>query len=125
MMMDEVALSKPPLQATGVDGLSVLTSGPLPPNPADLMGSRRMEEVISALSAEADQVLFDTPPVVAVTDAAVLASKVDGVLVVISAGKTRREYARTAVQRLQQINARVVGIVLTNVPMGGSFEGYY
>jgi non-specific protein-tyrosine kinase len=124
-MMDEDALTKPPLQATGIDGLAVITSGPQPPNPADLMGSRRMEEVISALSAEADQVLFDTPPVVAVTDAAVLAGKVDGVLVVISAGKTRREYARTAVQRLQQINARVVGIVLTNVPMGSSFEGYY
>jgi protein-tyrosine kinase len=125
VMMDEAILAHPPLQDSGVEGLSVLTSGPLPPNPADLIGSRRMQELITALTKQADQVFFDTPPVVAVTDAAVLAGKVDGVLLVITAGKTRREYARTAVQRLQQVNARLVGIVLTNVQMGGGFEGYY
>jgi non-specific protein-tyrosine kinase len=125
VMMDEAALASPPLRDTKIEGLSVLTSGPLPPNPADLMGSRRMEEVITALSEQADQILFDTPPVVAVTDAAVLATKVDGVLLVISAGKTRREYARTAVQRLEQINARLVGTVLTNVQLGAGFQGYY
>jgi capsular exopolysaccharide synthesis family protein len=125
MIMDEVAFSTPPLQATGVEGLSVLTSGPQPPNPAELLGSRRMAEVIAALAEWGDQVFFDTPPVVAVTDAAVLATKVDGVLLIISAGKTRREYARTAVQRLEQINARLVGTVLTNVQAGGGFTGYY
>jgi capsular exopolysaccharide synthesis family protein len=124
-MMDEAALASPPLQETSIKGLSVLTSGPLPPNPAELMGSRRMEEVIAALAERADQVFFDTPPVVAVTDAAVLATKVDGVLLIISAGKTRREYARTAVQRLEQISARLVGTVLTNVQMGAGFKGYY
>jgi capsular exopolysaccharide synthesis family protein len=125
VMRDEAALASPPLRATGIDGLSVLTSGPLPPNPADLLGSRRMDQVIAALAGQADQVFFDTPPVVAVTDAAVLATKVDGVLLVVSAGKTRREYARTAVQRLEQINARLVGTVLTNVQMGAGFKGYY
>ena len=64
-----------PLQETGVPGLSLLTSGPLPPRPADILGSRRMEAVIARLRAEADIVLFDTPPVVAVTDAAVLATQ--------------------------------------------------
>ncbi|MGQ9599627.1 MAG: CpsD/CapB family tyrosine-protein kinase [Anaerolineae bacterium] len=125
VMMDDNALTTPPLQETGVEGLWLLPSGPLPPNPAELMGSRRMEEAIAKLVERADQVFFDTPPVVAVTDAAVLATKVDGVLLVISAGKTRREYARTAVQRLQQINARLVGTVLTNVQMGTGFRGYY
>ncbi len=125
MMRDEAALASPSLQETGVEGLLILPSGPLPPNPADLMGSRRMEEVIAALAERADQVFFDTPPVVAVTDAAALATKVDGVLLVISAGKTRREYARTAVQRLEQINARLVGAVLTNVQVGAGFQGYY
>jgi len=124
-MMDEAALASPPLQETGVEGLSVLTSGPLPPNPAELMGSRRMEEVVAALAERADQIFFDTPPVVAVTDAAVLSTKVDGVLLVISAGRTRREYARSAVQRLEQVNARLVGTVLTNVQMGAGFAGYY
>jgi capsular exopolysaccharide synthesis family protein len=125
VMVDETALASPPLQDTGIEGLSVLTSGSLPPNPAELMGSRRMEEVIAVLADQADQVFFDTPPVVAVTDAAVLATKVDGVLLVISAGQTRREYARTAVQRLEQISARLVGTVLTNVQMGAGFKGYY
>jgi non-specific protein-tyrosine kinase len=125
LMMDEAALASPPLQDTGIEGLSVLTSGPLPPNPAELMGSRRMEEVVAVLADQADQVFFDTPPVVAVTDAAVLATKVDGVLLVIRAGKTRREYARTAVQRLEQINARLIGTVLTDVQLGAGFEGYY
>lgn len=125
VMMDETALASPPLQGTSIEGLKVLTSGPLPPNPAELMGSRRMEDVIAALAEQADQVFFDTPPVVAVTDAAVLATKVDGVLLVISAGKTRREYASTAVQRLEQISARLVGTVLTNVEMGAGFKGYY
>jgi capsular exopolysaccharide synthesis family protein len=125
MMRDDSLLASPPLQETGIEGLLVLTSGPLPPNPADVMGSRRMEEVIAVLAAEADQIFFDTPPVVAVTDAAVLATKVDGVLLVISAGHTRREQARTAVQRLEQINARLVGTVLTNVEMGAAIQDYY
>ena len=125
MIMEDAALASPPLQNTEIENLSVLPSGPLPPNPAELMGSRRMEALIEVLAQQADQVFFDTPPVVAVTDAAVLATKVDGVLLVISAGQTRREYARTAVQRLQQINARLVGTVLTNVQMGAGFKGYY
>jgi len=125
MVVDEARLTAPPLQETGIPGLSLLSSGPLPPNPAELLGSRRMAEVIATLADEADQVFFDTPPVVAVTDAAVLATRVDGVLLVIGAGKTRREYARMAIQRLEQINARLVGTVLTNVEAGGGFTGYY
>ena len=125
VILDEKALAAPPLQESGIEGLSVLTSGSQPPNPAELMGSKRMDELIAVLAERADQVFFDSPPVVAVTDAAVLATKVDGVLLVVGAGKTRREQARSAVRRLQQINARLVGTVLTNVQMGAHFEGYY
>jgi len=125
MMMDDAALASPPLFKTDVEGLSVLPSGPLPPNPAEVIGSRRMEEIIAALAERADQVLFDTPPIVAVTDAAVLATRVDGVLLVVSAGHTRRDHARAAVQRLQQINARVVGAVLTNVQVDTGLKEYY
>jgi len=125
MMMDEALLTAPPLCKTPIDGLSVLPSGALPPNPAEVMGSRRMVDVIAALTERADHVMFDTPPVVAVTDAAVLATKVDGVLLIISAGHTRRDHARMAVQRLQQINARIVGTVLTNVQGDTGFKGYY
>jgi non-specific protein-tyrosine kinase len=125
VIMDEEAMAAPPLQDSGIEGLLVLTSGPQPPNPAELVGSKRMSGLIAKLAERADQVFFDSPPVVAVTDAAVLATKVDGVLLVISAGKTRREHARSAVHRLEQINARLVGTVLINVQMGAGFQGYY
>jgi capsular exopolysaccharide synthesis family protein len=125
VIMDQEAMEAPPLQDSGIDGLLVLTSGPQPPNPAELVGSKRMSDLIAKLAEMADQVFFDAPPVVAVTDAAVLATKVDGVLLVMSSGKTRREHARSAVHRLEQINARLVGTVLTNVPTGAGFQGYY
>src|SRR5690606_30344671 len=104
----------PPLQETGVPGLSLLASGPLPPRPADILGSRRMEAVIAQLRSQADMVLFDTPPVIAVTDAAVLATKVDGTLLVFQAGKTSRERARQARQMLEKVKAHIVGVVLNN-----------
>ncbi|PDW03913.1 CpsD/CapB family tyrosine-protein kinase [Candidatus Viridilinea mediisalina] len=102
----------PPAQATVVPGLKVLTSGPLPPRPADLLGSRRMAAMIERMSANADIVLFDTPPVVAVTDAAALAPRVDGVLLVLHAGHTRRDRAREARQLLEKVKANIVGVVL-------------
>ncbi|WP_029215139.1 CpsD/CapB family tyrosine-protein kinase [Kallotenue papyrolyticum] len=113
-----------PAQPTEVPGLLVLTSGPLPPRPADILGSRRMEEVIARLREAADVVLFDTPPVVAVTDAAVLATKVDGVLLVFRAGATRRDRAREARRRLEKVNANIVGVVLTDVQNDSTYDYY-
>jgi non-specific protein-tyrosine kinase len=112
-----------PLQATSVPGLSLLTSGPLPPRPADLLGSRRMEQLIARLRNEADIVLFDTPPVVAVTDAAVLATRVDGVLLVLQAGQTRRDRAREARQKLEKVKANIIGVVLNNAKLEAGY-GY-
>lgn len=113
-----------PLQPTGVPGLSLLTSGPLPPRPADLLGSRRMEALIGRLLAEADVVLFDTPPVIAVTDAAVLATRMDGVLLVLQAGKTRRDRAREARRLLEKVKANIIGVVLNNARLEAGY-GYY
>ncbi len=115
---------EPPLAPTGVENLWLLPAGPLPPNPADLLGSRRMESLISNLKSRADMVLFDAPPVIAVTDAALLASKLDGVLLVMTAGHTRREHAQRAKELLEKINVRVVGVVLTNASVDNSLSGY-
>ena len=104
-----------PLQPTNVPGLQLLTSGPLPPRPADILGSCRMEAVIAILVEHADIVLFDTPPVTAVTDAAVLATKVDGVLLVFRADNTKRGRAREARKCLERVNAHILGVVLTDV----------
>ncbi|MGD8855780.1 MAG: CpsD/CapB family tyrosine-protein kinase [Chloroflexota bacterium] len=116
---------RPALQQTQVEGLQLLSSGPLPPNPADLLGSQKIDKVIASLAEAADVVLFDAPPVIAVTDAAVLGAKVDGVLLVISAGKTRREHAERAKEMLARANVRIVGAALTNAPQDSSIGGYY
>lgn len=113
-----------PVQPTPVAGLSLLASGPLPPRPADLLGSRRMEAVIERLKSEADMILFDTPPVTAVTDAAVLATRLDGVLLVLQAGKTRRDRAREARRLLEKVKANIIGVVLNNARLETGY-GYY
>lgn len=125
MMLEDQALSDPPLLDTPVKGLRLLASGPLPPRPADLLGSQRMERVLERLTADADMVVLDAPPIMAVTDAVVLATKVDGVLLVVSAGTTKRENAQRAVERLRKVNARIVGSVLNNAPVDATLHGYY
>jgi non-specific protein-tyrosine kinase len=125
MVVDDKALTAPPLQETEVSGLWLLSSGPLPPNPSELLGSRRMKEIIDVLSQRADIVLFDAPPIIAVTDAAVLSSKVDGVLLVIDAGGTKRDHAQRAKALLEKVNAHLVGAVLNNVKMDTSLHQYY
>ncbi len=113
----------PPLQTTAVPHLRVLASGPLPPNPAELLASERMAGVISRLAEHADLVLFDSPPVAAVSDAAVLAARVDGVLLVVDAGRTRRDTARQAKEQLERVGARLLGVVLNNVkPERGLYD---
>ncbi len=125
MMLEAGAMANPPFQDVGVEHLSVLTSGQLPPNPADLLGSRRMDEVIGVLKARAEIVLFDAPPVLAVSDAVILGSKVDGVVLVMRAGHTRRDHAMRAKELLDQVKVRVLGSVLTNAPRDAAVREYY
>ncbi len=125
LMRDESLMANPPFQDTPIPNLKLLTSGQLPPNPAELLGSRRMTEIIACLLAQGEVVLFDAPPIIAVTDAALLAAKVDGVLLVVSAGKTKREHARKAKLLLEKVNARLVGTVLNNVKFDSSLQYYY
>lgn len=125
MVVDDGAMKDPPLLDTGVAGLRLLPSGPLPPNPSELVGSRRMAEIISVLGERSDIALFDAPPIVAVTDAAVLASRVDGVLLVIKAGATKRDHAQRANALLEKVNAHLLGVVLNNIKMDTSYSSYY
>jgi capsular exopolysaccharide synthesis family protein len=114
-----------PVQDTAVPNLQVLTSGQLPPNPSELLGSRLMDRVLQRLRDAAEVVLFDAPPVVAVTDAAQLAPRMDGVLLVVDAGSTRRDIARRARAQLEMAHARLLGVVLNNVPLDSRMFGYY
>ena len=124
MMLEDGALANPPLVSVGVDNLQVLPSGPLPQVPADLLASQRMNEIIGVLKARASFVLFDSPPVLALTDATLLGSKLDGVLLVVRAGHTRREHTARAKQALERVHARIVGAVLSNAPKESTGKYY-
>lgn len=123
--LQNLSLQAEVLQTTEAPGLRVLTSGPLPPNPTELLASQRMAALLAALCAAADLVLLDAPPVVVVTDAAILAAQVDGVLLVVNANGTRREHAQRAQQLLAKVNARIVGSVLNNAAPDRSLRPYY
>lgn len=123
MILDES--DEPPLQQTSVENLWLLSSGPKPPNPADLLGSKKIDQLLAKLGDMADILIFDAPPILAVTDSAVLGAKVDGVLLVIAAGKTRRDHAERAKEMLEKAKIRVVGSALTNAPKGISLGDYY
>jgi succinoglycan biosynthesis transport protein ExoP len=115
------------LQDSGIEGLTILASGPQPPNPAELLGSKKAGQGIQDLSTMFDYVIVDSPPLLPVTDAAVLSQWVDGVLLVARANKTRVPDVAASLEQLNAVQAEVIGIVVTDVPTrGGSYKyGYY
>jgi polysaccharide biosynthesis transport protein len=115
------------LQQTEVAGLRVLTSGPIPPNPAELLNSAPMDRVIEELQGYADIVIFDTAPVLPVSDSLVLGSKLDGVVLVVYAGETKKAAIKHTRELLDRARARTVGLVFNRVPQrkGGYYYYYY
>jgi len=111
------------VQSTLVDGLSTVTSGSLPPNPAELLGSERMQQILALLKQHADVVVVDTPPAATVTDPTVLAAHCDGVLLILEPGRSQRGAASLAVEYLRRAGARLIGVVFNNVPLKRA--GYY
>ncbi|WP_161879554.1 CpsD/CapB family tyrosine-protein kinase [Alkalibacterium sp. MB6] len=108
---------------TQKEGLFILTSGAIPPNPAELLGSKRMLEIIKEMEDYFDLIIFDMPPILAVTDAQVMASKVDGTLFVIPKGSTKQDLILKSKDLLEKVNANVLGAVLNRV--NKSDEEYY
>jgi capsular exopolysaccharide synthesis family protein len=115
------------LVRTGIRNLWLMPAGPMPPNPAELLGSQRMVELIKALKAQADVILFDSPPVLAVVDATILARACDATLLVVLAKKTRSAALRRASEQLAQSGAHMLGVVLNRAPAArsGSDSYYY
>ena len=115
------------IKDTGIENLQVITGGPLPPNPAEMLSSQRMVELIKRLKDIADVIIFDSPPVLAVTDAAVLSSRVDGVILVTHAKRTRRGAIKQSIQRLEHVGANILGCVLNQIPGGDKYSqsSYY
>jgi len=114
------------IKSTDVPNLFILPCGPLPPNPAELLQTERFAALVKRLSEMFDRVLFDSPPVMAVTDAAILSRLADGTILVARSSKTRRDsLARTAAQ-IKSVGANLVGVILNDVDLGGPhYSGYY
>ncbi|ASS66734.1 MULTISPECIES: CpsD/CapB family tyrosine-protein kinase [unclassified Paenibacillus] len=112
------------VQASEVDNLDILTAGPTPPNPSEMLGSRAMAALLELAKEQYDQVIVDTPPILAVTDAHIVAGKCDGVVLVIDAGKVKSDTARKAKETLENAGSRMLGVVLNNVDRDGN-SGYY
>lgn len=113
------------VKPTEVPGLSILTAGPIPPNPAELLGSNRMKNLLEELSDRFDEVIIDTPPVIAVTDAAILAQAVDGVVLVLASGEVNKDYAVRAKEQLDKVGAKILGAVLNKVDIKSNEYYYY
>ncbi len=121
--------AEPDLQAvlkpTAVNGLSLLTTGPLPPNPSELLGSEKMNVILKKLAGMVDYIIIDSPPTTVVTDAMILSKKVDGVLLVARPGKTPVIVLRRAVEELFRVGAKIFGVVLNDADQKGARYGYH
>jgi capsular exopolysaccharide synthesis family protein len=111
------------LQTTAYPGLSALTSGAVPPNPSELLGSVAAKKVLSDLRERFDYVIVDSPPLLAVSDAAIITADTDGVLLVAKFASTKQDQLTQAVQGLQNVGARILGVIFTMIPSRGS--AYY
>jgi protein-tyrosine kinase len=114
-------------QPTRVANLSILTSGPLPPNPAELVGSKRMRELLEGASSSFDLVLCDSPPILAVSDPVALAAQCDGVILAVRVGTVAQDMVRRAAEQIAAVKGKILGVLLNHVNLTrhGYHYGYY
>lgn len=113
------------IQATEVPNLFVMPSGPVPPNPSELLRSAKMDQVIDQLKGHFDMVVFDTPPVLAVTDAQIVATRTDGTLFVVPKGEVKKDQVRKSAELLKNVRANVLGFVMNKVEKNDDSYYYY
>ena len=124
VLVNRISLANAIVQ-TNEENLHVLTSGPIPPNPSELLASNAMQELMKEMYQEFDLVIFDTPPVMTVSDAQIIANRCDGLILVISSGKTEIEQALKAKEVLQSATGKLLGVVLNNQKIKKETNGYY
>ncbi len=122
VLVGEIALEVA-IQKTHLPLLSILTAGPISPNPAELLGSQKMRDLVAEASRQFDRVIIDSPPLIPVTDATLLATVCDGVVLVVEESRTTRDLAVSGRKRLAEAKARVLGVVLNKVDL--QKDGYY
>lgn len=128
VLIGEVVFDNVVQKSDEIPNLHMLTSGPIPPNPSELLASKQMEKFLDDLKDKYDMIVIDSPPVGVVTDAAILSTKADGVILVVAAGKTKIEVAKRSKGILENINANILGVVLNKVNIKNNAYykyGYY
>lgn len=125
LLGDRESDSKDYAQKTSIENLWVMPSGPKPPNPSEMLGSKRMEEVITELTQEFDLIIFDMPPVATVTDAQILAAKTDGTLLVVRERQTKKQNLIKAYDLLKIAKANILGVVYNAAKKGDDSSYYY
>ena len=113
------------VKPTFVDNLFAVTSGPLPPNPSELLSSEDMDRFIKDVKENFDLILFDSPPIIAVTDAAILSTKIDALILVIKAHQTQKNAIKRAKNLLDKVNANIMGCLLNSVNVDRAYGSYY
>ncbi len=113
------------LQQSSIPNLYVIPSGPIPPNPAEMVASKRMSALIEDLRSRFDIILIDSPPLLAVTDAQLLSTRCDGVVMVMDQGKVKKEFALKAKANLDKVGAKILGVVLNNIKRKKNENYYY
>ena len=124
-VLSGAASLKDAIVSSNIPGLDVIPAGPLPPNPAELLQSKAMVSVIEELEKSYDMVILDGTPVIAVTDAAVMANQVDGIVLVIGSNQVPREMALQAKNLLEQAQAKLLGVIMNKVKFNESNMYYY
>jgi capsular exopolysaccharide synthesis family protein len=111
---------------THIEKLHILPAGPIPPNPVELLNSPRVAELLDALARKYERVLIDSPPVIAVTDAAILARMADGVILAIHGGHAHRDIVKRGIETLRNVGGQILGVILNNVNIyRASYYDYY
>lgn len=113
------------IEEGGIENLYILSSGPIPPNPAEMLSSKAMDEFLEGAGESFDLIIFDTPPILAVTDAQVLANKCDGTILVVSSEKTEKDMALKSKEMLSSAKGKFLGVVLNNKKQKESHYYYY
>ncbi|UBH16122.1 CpsD/CapB family tyrosine-protein kinase [Macrococcus armenti] len=124
LITDQIGLEQA-VQNTPVENLSIMTSGPIPPNPSELLASKRFKELISNFEEYFDMIIIDTPPVLAVTDAVIMSNVVDGTILVTNVETNNKHHLVKAKEVLQKSEANILGIVLNNVEKSSKDDYYY
>ena len=113
------------IKETRIKNLYLLPAGPIPPNPSEILASKRMTALLDELRKEFDMIIIDTPPALAVTDAQIVASKVDGVILVVDSGNVKREAAMKMKSNIEHVGAKILGVVINNVERTSDEYYYY